>query len=111
MEDKKKAFLPAIKKVAVISSGLFILAFAGGLAMLAIPLNNYSLPVLTGPFQIILAFPFFTIIFIAVAAFCIVSAIKKPAMWWLMPVGTVVLIIGWLASCKIFLNLIENRMG
>jgi hypothetical protein len=109
--DKKPADGPAILMVAIISAVVFIAAFIGGLAMIAIPLGTWSPSVLMGPFNIIAVFPFFAVLLIAAAGVCIVTAIRKKTLWWLMPAGTVLLVIGWLASCRIFMNLVEKQMN
>lgn len=112
MEDEKiKSTGPSIKKVAIFSAILFVIAVAGGLAMIAVPFHSMNSALLMGPLQIISIFPFIAILLAAGSGFCIAMAFRKPNLWWLMPVGTCILAIGWLASCKIFLNLIEKRIG
>jgi hypothetical protein len=109
MEEEKKAVSgPNIKLVAIISGVIFGIAVISGFAMLALPLGGINSTVLMGPFNVIAVFPVFAVIFILAAVICVVAALNKPGFWWLMPVGTTILIIGWLASCKILLNLIEK---
>jgi len=108
-ENMKKPAGPDGKMVAAISIIMVVAGALGGIAMVTIPLGGINSAALMGPLNVIAVFPLFAGILVLVSAVCIITAGRNRTLWWLMPVGAAILIVGWLAACKIFLNVLEKH--